>query len=134
MKKGLILITAVWVLITLASCSNMLEDLEKASHKPKLANYTVEHWQQNTEGEEYTKVETDTQTLEGKIGEQTQAVAKEYNGFHTRDEAVTQKTITRDGKTTVSIYYDREIIEYTLNEKVATRLTVKKAKILNKLR
>lgn len=72
-------------------------------------NYTVKHLQQNVDGNGYTEVET--QTLSGKTGELTNAVAKTYEGFTA--QAVTQATIKADGSTVVEIKYDRN--EYTIN-------------------
>ena len=72
--------------------------------------YTVKHYQQNIEDNEYTEVEADRQTLSGITGQTTAAAAKTYTGFTA--QAVTQQTIKADGSTVVEIYYDR--LTYTV--------------------
>lgn len=69
-------------------------------------NYTVKHYQQNIEDNEYIEVEADRQTLSGITGQTTAAAAKTYTGFATA-QAVTQQTIKADGSTVVEIYYNR---------------------------
>ena len=75
--------------------------------------YIVEHWQQNIEGNEYTKVETDSEAQYGKPEENTQAVAKPYDGFTAK--AITQVKIKKDESTVVRIDYDRNEITLTLD-------------------
>ena len=73
--------------------------------------YRVEHWQQNIENDEYTKVTEDTQAFTGITLAQTQAQAKTYTGFTAKN--FNQKQIAPDGSTIVRIDYDRDIIKYT---------------------
>lgn len=73
-------------------------------------NYTVKHYQQNIEDNEYTEVEADRQTLSGITGQTTAAAAKTYTGFTA--QPVTQQTILADSSTVVEIYYDR--LTYTV--------------------
>ena len=73
--------------------------------------YRVEHWQQNIENDEYTKVTEDTQAFTGTTLAQTQAQAKTYTGFTAKN--FNQKQIAPDGSTIVRIDYDRDIIKYT---------------------
>ena len=73
--------------------------------------YTVEHWQQNMTGLEYTRVETDTQPLTGTTATQTDARAKNYTGFTAKD--FNQGIIAPDGSTVIKVYYDRNKITYT---------------------
>ena len=73
--------------------------------------YRVEHWQQNIENNEYTKIAEDTQALTGTTLAQTQAQAKTYTGFTSK--GVEQKQIAPDGSTVVRIDYDRNIIKYS---------------------
>lgn len=73
-------------------------------------NYTVKHYQQNIEDNEYTEVEADRQTLSGITNQTTAAAAKTYTGFTA--QPVTQQTIKADGSTVVEIYYDR--LTYTV--------------------
>lgn len=70
--------------------------------------YTVEHWQQNIENDNYTIVTGDTQTLCG-TG-QTAAQAKTYTGFTA--QSFSQTAINENGSTVVKIYYDRN--EYSI--------------------
>ncbi|MBR4424484.1 MAG: InlB B-repeat-containing protein, partial [Oscillospiraceae bacterium] len=74
------------------------------------AAYTVEHWQQNAEDDEYTKVDADTETKKGEIGQKTEATAKTYLGFTAK--AITQQTIAASG-TVVKVYYDRDTYTVT---------------------
>ena len=73
--------------------------------------YRVEHWQQNIDDDEYTKVDSDTQNLTGVTDAYTNAVSKLYSGFTVK--SVAQKKIMPDGTTIVRIYYDRNEIVYT---------------------
>ena len=73
-------------------------------------DYTVKHYQQNIEDNEYTEVEADRQTLSGITNQTTAAAAKTYTGFTA--QAVTQQTIKADSSTVVEIYYDR--LTYTV--------------------
>ena len=73
--------------------------------------YTVEHYQQNLEDDNYTLVSDDTETLYG-VGA-TAAVAKTYTGFNAL--AFEQTEIAEDGTTVVKIYYDRNLYTITLD-------------------
>ena len=73
-------------------------------------SYTVEHYQQNVTGDDYTLVSADTETKTGVTGEKTDAAAKSYTGFTA--QTITQETINGNGKTVVKVYYTRN--EYTL--------------------
>ena len=71
--------------------------------------YTVIHWQENADDNGYTLVKDDTQTKNGTTGAQTNAEAKNYEGFTA--QAITQETIAGDGSTIVNVYYKREVYE-----------------------
>lgn len=71
-------------------------------------SYTVEHYQQNVAGDDYTLA--DTEPMTGATGEMTAAAAKDYPGFTA--QSCEQQTIQGDGKTVVKVYYTRN--EYTL--------------------
>ena len=73
--------------------------------------YTVEHYWQNIDNDDYTKHETEGKT--GTTDAATAAVAKSYTGFTAKPFA--QGTIAGDGSTVVKIYYDR--ITYTITWK-----------------
>ena len=79
----------------------------------KTVQYTVEHWQQNTTNDKYTKVAGDTVTQKGKAGEPTKAETKTYHGFTAKK--VTNKPIAADGSTVIKIEYDRNEITLTFN-------------------
>ena len=76
-------------------------------------NYTVHHWQQNIDNDEYTEVTADAQTLAGLSEESTNASANTYEGFTAK--TFTQQTIQADGSTAVDIYYDRNTYEVSFN-------------------
>ncbi len=67
--------------------------------------YTVKHWQQNVNNDEYTLVST--QELTGTTGTFTEAEANRYTGFTA--QTINQETIAGDGSTVVNVYYHRDI-------------------------
>ena len=78
---------------------------ETVTYKPAEVNFTVKHYQQNTDNDNYTLVKTETKTgfTESEVGA---GLAKTYEGF----TALLYDTTTRiaaDGSTEVEIYYDR---------------------------
>ena len=75
--------------------------------------YTVEHWLQNLDDDEYVRKEVDSQQLYGKAGTMTTATAKNYPGFKAQE--IEQRVIQPDGTTVVNIKYDRKIITVTVN-------------------
>lgn len=81
--------------------------------------YTVEHYWQNIDNDNYTKHETEGKT--GTTDAATAAVAKSYTGFNAKPFA--QGTIAGDGNTVVKIYYDR--ITYAITWKDGNGNTIK---------
>ena len=96
--------------------------------------YTVVHWWENADDDEFSYHESES--LNGKTGEQTKAVAKNYEGFTA--QPITQETIAGDNSTIVNVYYKRN--EYAVkfygfivdngfwqigNEKTEKRITAK---------
>ena len=81
----------------------------------KTANYTVEHWQQNIDDDNYSRVESDTEVKTGIVGAETSEKAKKYEGFE--EGVVEQKTIAEDGSTVVQIMYDRKFVKLTFDTK-----------------
>lgn len=78
---------------------------ETVTYKPAEVSFTVKHYQQNTDNDNYTLVDTETKTgyTESEVGA---GLAKSYEGF----TALLYDTTTRiaaDGSTEVEIYYDR---------------------------
>ena len=70
--------------------------------------YTVEHYQQDTNLNTYSLVES--KICEGKTNSLSNAQAKSYNGFHALE--ISQSKINADGSTIVKVYYDRN--KYTV--------------------
>ena len=71
--------------------------------------YTVIHWLENADDNEYSYKESETKT--GTTGAQTSAAAKSYSGFTA--QTITQQTIAGDGSTIVSVYYKRNVYNVT---------------------
>ena len=72
-------------------------------YKPTNVNYTVIHYQQNVDNDNYT--ETERETKQGLTGSQVPSVAKNYEGFYAL--MYEQPAIAADGSTVIEIYYDR---------------------------
>ena len=90
------------------------------------ASYTVEHYQQNIENNEFTLVNNDTEEKSGKIGEDTKAIAKTYDGFTAK--TVTQEKIADGGSTVVKIYYTRNIVTLTFDTDGGSEIKSKSGK------
>lgn len=79
------------------------------TYKPTLVNYTVIHYKQNVDNDQYTVA--DQETLQGLTGTPVPAVAKDCNvdpnyiGFYALNYE--QPNIAADGSTVIEIYYDR---------------------------
>lgn len=69
--------------------------------------YTVVHWWENADNDEFSYHESES--LNGTTGELTQAVAKNYEGFTA--QPITQETIAGDNSTIVNVYYKRNIYD-----------------------
>lgn len=70
-------------------------------------SYTVIHWLENADDDGYSYEESETKT--GTTGGQTNATAKNYDGFTA--QTITQETIKGDGSTIVSVKYTRNVYE-----------------------
>lgn len=83
-----------------------------AKWNPAQVNYTVIHWHENANDDQYSfkEVETKIGTTDG----QTNAAAKSYDGFTAR--TITQKTIRGDGSTIVNVYYKRNVYDVKFYE------------------
>ena len=79
--------------------------------------YTVIHWLENADDNEYSYRESETRT--GATGAQTSAAAKSYTGFTA--QTITQQTIAGDGSTIVSVYYKRNVYDVRFYNKRGTR-------------
>ena len=71
--------------------------------------YTVIHWLENADDNEYSYKESETKT--GTTGATTGATAKSYSGFTA--QTITQQTIAGDGSTIVNVYYKRNVYNVT---------------------
>ena len=74
--------------------------------------YTVIHWQENADDNEYSYKESETKT--GKTGAQTSAAEKSYTGFTVQN--IAQQTIAGDGSTIVNVYYKRNVYDVKFYE------------------
>ena len=90
------------------------------------ASYTVEHYQQNIENDEFTLVNDDTEEKSGKIGEDTKAIAKTYDGFTAK--TVTQEKIADGGSTVVKIEYTRNVVTLTFDTDGGSEIESKSGK------
>ncbi|NMN01945.1 cell wall/surface repeat protein, partial [Bifidobacterium sp. DSM 109963] len=76
--------------------------------------YTVEHYLQNVDDDEYTLKSEDTETGHGTTGVDTDARAKSYTGFMA-PTTVAQSKIAGDGSTVVKIQYTRDKYDVTFD-------------------
>ena len=88
---------------------NAAANLEAHWIAAKNTKYTVIHWQENANDDEYSFKESEPKT--GTTGEKTDAKAKSYEGFTA--QTVTQQTIAGDGSTIVNVYYKRNVYTIT---------------------
>lgn len=72
-------------------------------YKPTNVNYTVIHYQQNLDNDNYTEVERETK--QGLTNSTVPEVAKDYEGFYAL--LYEKPAIAADGSTVVEVYYDR---------------------------
>ena len=98
----------------------------KEEEKETTASYTVEHYQQNIENDEFTLVNDDTEEKSGKIGEDTKAIAKTYEGFTAK--TVTQEKIADGGSTVVKIEYTRNVVTLTFDTDGGSEIASKSGK------
>ncbi|BAK43670.1 InlB B-repeat-containing protein [Eggerthella sp. YY7918] len=82
---------------------------------PETAEYTVEHYWQNVDNDEYSTTPHETETLSGKPYEDTEAAAKSYEGLTVSTDPIVQKEIAPEGTTVVKVYYDRNTYKVTWN-------------------
>ena len=72
-------------------------------YKPTNVDYTVIHYQQNIDNDNYTEAERET--LQGLTGSQVPDVKKAYEGFYSLNYE--RPNIAADGSTVIEVYYDR---------------------------
>lgn len=120
-KKNLIINTIIILLYSFmhfVSCDSYFRSSENNYDEidPALTGtYSVRHWKQNIEDDNYTQCETEPSSI-GLIGERTAAVAKDYEGFVLHKE-IEQQIIEKDKMIIIDIRYDRKIITVTLDAK-----------------
>lgn len=86
------------------SVTNMSEDITHiVTYKPTNVNYTVIHYKQNINDDNYT-IES-TKTVQGLTASQVPEVAKTFEGFYSL--LYERPNIAADGSTIIEIYYDR---------------------------
>ncbi|MGI5100542.1 InlB B-repeat-containing protein [Treponema vincentii] len=78
---------------------------------PLKVTYTVKHFQQNIDDDNYPTAPSATQTLSGTTGTLTTATANGYAGFEPLP--IEQETIAGDGTTVVEVKYKRKRITVT---------------------
>ena len=74
--------------------------------------YHIEHWLLDVQGNK-TGEPAETETAVGEVGNYTQAVSKEYEGFTARE--ISQVKIGSDGNTVVEVLYERNSYTLTWN-------------------
>ena len=74
-------------------------------YRPALVSYTVNHWQQNVDNDDYVQVDTETKTGLTKTAVSGE-LAKTYEGFYSLLYDTTTE-IAADGSTSIDVYYDR---------------------------
>lgn len=72
-------------------------------YKPTNVDYTVIHYQQNVDNDQYTEIERETK--QGLTKSEVPEVAKTYEGFYSL--LYEKPAIAADGSTVVEVYYDR---------------------------
>ncbi len=116
-KYSLFLITACCATLLLSSCSNMLECLGEAEKKVQVVDdgkvsYTIRHYKQNLENDNYTLLDSETETQKLKKmsmdSDVPKSLAKVYEGFHSDLRLNSSDNI-------VEIYYARNVTEYIFN-------------------
>ena len=80
--------------------------------------YTVEHYQQNVNDDNYPAASTDTDKPTGTTGANAAVTLKNYPGFKTG--TYTAATIAADGSTVVKVYYQRKQITVTFDPNSGT--------------
>ena len=98
------------IISVFAACDHQTLKLEPEEVE---VTYTIFHMKQDVTGDGYTTDVNATETLKGMTGSLTQAQAKSFEGFTAK--SFEQIKLQKDSTNTVSIYYDRNIIEYTFN-------------------
>ena len=77
------------------------------------ASYTIEHWQENADDDQFTKKDSDTETKSGKIGDAPEAPQKTYEGFSYDAAASTIPQKIEASETTVQLKYKRNRVTLT---------------------
>lgn len=112
MEKSIKYLTLTILILLIASCSAMVDDLRNCTKQPK---YTVEHYQEiltaGDSEEEYELYESEV--LYGDADSLTNAVAKSYTGFASLP--FVQEKILQNNSSVVKIYYARKEVSLTVS-------------------
>lgn len=94
--------------------SSVSEDVTiNVVYKPTNVDYTVIHYQQNVDNDQYTEVERETK--QGLTASLVPEVKKDYAGFYAL--VYERPAIAADGSTVIEVYYDRNyyLINFNMN-------------------
>ena len=84
---------------------------EQAAPNTETASYTVEHWQENADNNEFTQ--KDVETKSGKIGDAPEATPKTYAGFTYDADSSTIPAKIKASGTVVKLKYKRKQVTLT---------------------
>lgn len=85
---------------------------------PDMVSYQVEHYCQDLEGDGYTRMDGDTETLTGLKGTEVTGRPKKYAGFTADLSHPSGKDtgiVTEDGSLILKFYYNRDVYEVDFN-------------------
>ena len=83
------------------------------SPNTETASYTVEHWQENADNDEFTQ--KDVETKSGKIGDAPEVMSKEYEGFTYEVSISTIPPKIEASSTVVKLKYKRKQVTLTFD-------------------
>lgn len=80
------------------------------TYSPSKSSYTVNHYKQTTDGTHYDLAETIIYDENVWIGDKVATSSNDYEGFSVNlDKSIFEGIVQADGKTSLDVYYDREI-------------------------
>ncbi len=85
-----------------------------AQWEVETASYRVEHYRQDLEGDGYTRVDADTETIAARAGTEVTAEANPYVGFTVNTSSASGKMqgiVAADSSLVLRVYYDRNVYE-----------------------
>lgn len=105
---GLIMLSAFF--LGFAACDPTTIQLKPEETE---VTYTVEHYLQKVSGQGYETEPVLTESLKGMTGSNTDARAKDYEGFEA--QTFSQQKLEENKTTVIKIYYNRKTIVYTFD-------------------